>query len=57
MRVDASIKHRARAAKNEGIAIAPESQCVAEQKSFWWADDSATDGHALRVDTIACGAF
>lgn len=43
--------------QNEGIAIAPESQCVAGQKSFWWTDDGATDGHALRVDTIACGAF
>jgi len=43
--------------QNEGIAIAPESQCSAGQKSFWWTDDGATDGHALRADTIPCGAF
>ncbi|HTL34106.1 MAG TPA: lamin tail domain-containing protein [Kofleriaceae bacterium] len=43
--------------QNEGISFAPESQCVAGQKSFWWTDDGATDGHALRADTIPCGAF
>lgn len=42
---------------NEGIAFAPESQCVANQKTFWWADDGATDAKAIRVDTVACGAF
>ena len=43
--------------QNEGISIAPESQCVSGQKSFWWTDDGNTDGHALRADTIPCGAF
>ncbi|HUS26893.1 MAG TPA: lamin tail domain-containing protein [Kofleriaceae bacterium] len=42
---------------NEGIAIAPESQCSGGQKTFWWTDDGAADGHALRADTIPCGAF
>jgi hypothetical protein len=42
---------------NEGIAIEPESACVAGQKSFWWSDDGQTDGFALRGGTIPCGAF
>jgi hypothetical protein len=42
---------------NEGIAFASEAQCVGGFKSFWWTDDSATDGHSLRADTVACGAF
>ena len=42
---------------NEGIAIAPESQCSGGFKPFWWIDDGETDGHALRRDAIPCGAF
>jgi hypothetical protein len=42
---------------NEGIAIAPESECSGGFKAFFWADDAETDGHALRTDTIPCGAF
>lgn len=42
---------------NEGIAFAPESECVAGFKPFFWADDSQTDGHALRGSSIPCGAF
>ncbi|HEY5937514.1 MAG TPA: lamin tail domain-containing protein [Kofleriaceae bacterium] len=42
---------------NEGIAIEPESACVAGQKGFWWTDDGQTDGFALRGGTIPCGAF
>ena len=40
---------------NEGIAIAPESQCTGGLRSFFWTDDGETDGHSLRTDTIACG--
>lgn len=45
---------------HEGIAIAPESECAAgadgtKTKAFVWADDSNTDGHALRRDLIPCG--
>ncbi len=40
---------------NEGIAIAPESECVNNLKSFFWSDDSETGGHAIRRGTIACG--
>lgn len=42
---------------NEGIAFAPEAECVNGFKPFFWADDSNTDGHALRSGTIACGAL
>jgi hypothetical protein len=42
---------------NEGIAIAPESECMAGFKPFFWTDDSSTDGHALRRDSIPCGMF
>ena len=30
---------------NEGIAFAPEAECVGGQKAFFWADDSETGGH------------
>jgi hypothetical protein len=43
--------------QNEGIAIAPESECVGGQKPFFWSDDAETNGHALRADTIPCGPF
>jgi Lamin Tail Domain len=42
---------------NEGIAIAPESECVNGFKPFFWTDDSATGGHSLRRDAIPCGRF
>jgi hypothetical protein len=40
---------------NEGIAIAPESECVSGRKSFFWSDDSNFAGHALRQGSIVCG--
>jgi hypothetical protein len=40
---------------NEGIAIAPESECVNSLKTFIWADDSEDNKHALRRGTISCG--
>jgi hypothetical protein len=42
-------------ANNEGIAIAPESECMSGKKSFFWADDGNTGTHALRRGTITCG--
>jgi hypothetical protein len=42
---------------NEGIAIAPEAECVSGQKSFFWADDGESGGHSIRRDTIPCGSF
>lgn len=40
---------------NEGIAIAPESECANGLKTFIWADDGETSKHALRRGTISCG--
>jgi hypothetical protein len=42
---------------NEGLAIAPESECMSGFKGFFWADDGETGGHALRFDAIPCGPF
>ena len=42
---------------NEGIAIAPESECVNARKSFYWADDDDLDGHAIRRGDIPCGSL
>jgi lamin tail-like protein len=42
---------------DEGIAIAPEAECVNGFKGFFWVDDGDTDGHALRGDAIPCGRF
>lgn len=40
---------------NEGIAIAPQAECVSGKKPFFWADDSETSGYALRKGSIPCG--
>jgi hypothetical protein len=40
---------------NEGISFAPDSECTAGQRRFFWADDNATGGHSLRRGTIPCG--
>ena len=42
---------------NEGIAIGPESECVAGKKPFFWVEDGNTNGHVLRAGTIPCGDF
>jgi hypothetical protein len=42
---------------NEGVTFAPESRCVNGQRAFFWVDDGVNSGHALRADTIPCGAF
>jgi hypothetical protein len=42
---------------NEGIAVAPESECAAGFKGFYWTDDSETGGHSIRFDKIPCGRF
>jgi hypothetical protein len=40
---------------NEGIAIAPESECANGSKSFFWSDDANNGGHAIYRGTIPCG--
>jgi hypothetical protein len=41
---------------NEGITIAPESECNAMGfKSFFWADDDDLGGHAIYRGSIPCG--
>jgi hypothetical protein len=42
---------------NEGFAIAPATQCSGGNKPVFWADDSETDGHAIRNGTLTCSAF
>jgi hypothetical protein len=42
---------------NEGITFAPEAECVGGQKSFFWTDDDAINGHSIRRGTIPCGTF
>jgi len=41
---------------NEGFAIAPAAECVADRKPVFWADDSETGGHALRTGNLPCSA-
>ncbi|MDO9352390.1 MAG: hypothetical protein Q7T55_01755, partial [Solirubrobacteraceae bacterium] len=41
---------------NEGFAIAPQAECVGGLKSVFWADDSATNGHAIRSGKLNCTA-
>jgi hypothetical protein len=43
---------------NEGITIAPDSECDANGfKSFFWSDDSDYLGHAIYRGSIPCGAL
>jgi hypothetical protein len=42
---------------NEGFAITPEASCVGGFKSVFYSDDSNTNLHAIRRDSIPCGAF
>jgi hypothetical protein len=44
-------------ANNEGITLAPESECVGGVKSFFWSDDDQTDGHAIRQGAVQCGSL
>lgn len=39
---------------NEGFAIAPQKECVANLKPTFYSDDSNTGGHALRQGTLNC---
>jgi hypothetical protein len=40
---------------NEGVAMAPDSECMGGFKRFFWSDDSHFGGHAIRIDSIPCG--
>ncbi len=39
---------------NEGIAIAPISECRSGLRPFFWTDDDDTDGHAIRMGWVRC---
>jgi Calx-beta domain len=41
---------------NEGMTIAPASECSGSKKAIFWVEDG-TDAHVLRRGTIPCGAF
>jgi len=42
---------------NEGFAITPEASCASGFKSVFYSDDDDTNLHAIRRDSIPCGAF
>jgi hypothetical protein len=42
---------------NEGFAIAPAALCSGGTKPVFWADDSETNGHAIRSGTLTCSPF
>jgi hypothetical protein len=39
---------------NEGIALAPLSECSDNRRAFFWADDAASGGYAIRKGSMAC---
>jgi hypothetical protein len=39
---------------NEGISLAPLSECSGERRSFFWADDVESGGYAIRKGSITC---
>jgi hypothetical protein len=41
--------------KNEGIALAPDSDCSGNRRPFFWADDEESGGYAIRKGSISCG--
>jgi hypothetical protein len=40
---------------NEGITLAPLSECSGGVRSFFWADDAESGGYAIRKGSITCG--
>jgi hypothetical protein len=42
---------------NEGLAVAPLAECLANRRPVFWADDSETGGHAIRSSTLTCTPF
>jgi len=42
---------------NEGFAIATQAGCAGGLKPVWYADDSETDGHAIRQAMVTCTPF
>ncbi|RYZ08631.1 MAG: hypothetical protein EOO73_07200 [Myxococcales bacterium] len=40
---------------NEGIALAPDSECSGGLKPFFWADDADAGGFSLRQGALSCG--
>ena len=42
---------------NEGFTVTPESLCVGGKKPVFWSDDNDLNLHAIRQDSIPCGAF
>lgn len=40
---------------NEGFAMAPLAACASERRPFFWADDEASGGYAIRRGGITCG--
>jgi hypothetical protein len=43
------------ASNNEGIALAPDSECSGGVKPFFWTDDADAGGFSLRQGELACG--
>jgi len=41
---------------NEGFAIAAASECVGDLRPAFWADDTNTDGFAIREGKISCSS-
>jgi hypothetical protein len=39
---------------NEGFTFAPLSECVADRRPSFWADDTESGGHAIRQGTVTC---
>lgn len=39
---------------NEGFAITPASECVANRRPVFWSDDSETGGHSIRKGSLSC---
>jgi hypothetical protein len=42
---------------NEGFALTPLIECVADRRPAFWPDDSETGGHAIRRGALTCTPF
>jgi hypothetical protein len=40
---------------NEGLTLAPASECVDNHKRIFWSDDDESNGIAIRQGTLPCG--
>jgi hypothetical protein len=40
---------------SEGLALAPETECIDDQRAVFWSDDDESGGYSIRRAAVTCG--